>query len=77
MMKRITQLNITGKHPKWQETDQLVGYGLVNMCDYSEMNYHNNFFFCWFGLLYRKEKVNAVICWRRLRNWPSTATKVL
>lgn len=45
MMKRITQLNITGKHPKWQETDQLVGYGLVNMCDYSEMNYHNNFSF--------------------------------
>ena len=24
------------KNPKWQETDQLVGYGLVNMCDYSE-----------------------------------------
>ena len=29
------------KNPKWQEADQLVGYGLVNMCDYSKMNHHN------------------------------------
>ena len=46
-MKTTDETNNSVKHnmvknPKWQETDQLVGYGLVNMYDYSQMNYHNN-----------------------------------